>query len=127
MARILVADDNPDVLELLKTILLADGHDVMLAQNGKQALMMHQESPADLVITDIIMPDSGGIDLMRNLRRCSPGTRIIALSGGGNFLKSKEYLRIAKLVGVDRAFEKPFMPTDLREAVNELLPKETEV
>ena len=82
MAHILVADDQEKVRNILKSLFERDGHTVVLATNGKEALQSYQEQPAEIVVTDILMPDMEGIETIRELKRINPNVKIIAMSGG---------------------------------------------
>ena len=68
MTRILVVDDEPDILQLLVDVLRDEGHELMVAHDGMAALQVLADTVVDLVITDTIMPRSGGIELIRCLR-----------------------------------------------------------
>jgi len=120
MARILVIDDEPSVRDLLNSMLSDEGYEVMEAADGKLAMKLLQEQPADLVITDLIMPEKEGIETIMDLRRDFPEVRIIAMSGGG-IIEAKDYLGMARGMGAHRVFEKPFRVADMLNAVRELL------
>jgi DNA-binding response OmpR family regulator len=120
MARILVIDDEPSVRELLYAILIEEGYEVVEAADGKAGMRLFQESPADLVITDLIMPEKEGIETIMDLRRDFPDVKIIAMSGGG-IIQAEDYLGMARGVGAHRGFEKPFGVSDMLKAVRELL------
>jgi DNA-binding response OmpR family regulator len=120
MARILVIDDEPSVRELLCAILTQEGHEVVEAADGKAGMRLFRESPVDLVITDLIMPEKEGLETIMELRRDFPEVKIIAISGGG-IIHAKDYLNMACAMGAHRAFEKPFGVPDMLNAVRELL------
>ena len=120
MARILIIDDEPSVRELLITMLMEEGHEVVEAADGKAGLRLLQERPADLVITDLIMPEKEGIETIMDLRRDFPDVKIIAMSGGG-IIQAQDYLGMAQGMGAHRVFEKPFGVGAMLTAVRELL------
>jgi DNA-binding response OmpR family regulator len=120
LARILVIDDNPDVLNTLHEMLTREGHSVEDAPTSSEGLRMHREDPFDLVLTDIVMPDREGISTIIELRGLYPRLKIIAKSGGGDF-EPYGYLDIARRVGADRTIPKPFSRTELLEALNDVL------
>jgi len=120
MARILVIDDEPSVRELLCAMLIEDGYDVAEAADGKAGMDLFRERRADLVITDLIMPEKEGIETILELRRHFPEVKIIAMSGGG-IIDAGDYLGMARGVGAHRVFEKPFGVSDMLNAVRELL------
>jgi DNA-binding response OmpR family regulator len=112
MARILVIDDDRDVREMLRRILEHDGHEVIEASNGEAGVRLYRERPADVVITDIIMPEKEGIETIRDLRRENPQIKIIAISGGGRIGPS-DYLNAARMLGAKKTFSKPFSRQEL--------------
>ena len=130
MGCILIIDDEEDIRDALQMILERAGHTVNTASNGKEAVEMQRVEPADLVITDIIMPDQDGVSAIREIRAEFAGVRIIAISGGGgaepvaykpDAITTTAYLAAAKAAGADRIFTKPFERKDLLQAVDELL------
>lgn len=122
MPRILIVDDDDAFRKMLRTTLQKLGYDAGEAANGKQAMREQQAAPADVVITDLIMPEQEGLETIQALRRLHPGVRIIAMSGGGR-LNARDFLTAARLFGADRTFTKPFAHADLVAAIDELAPK----
>lgn len=86
MAKILLVDDEPTIRELLKTVLSFARHDVHLASNGEEALkiFMDAQSPFDLIITDMIMPEADGFRLVEEIALRDPKAKIIIMSGWFN-------------------------------------------
>ena len=123
MARILVVDDEEMIRAMLRKVLERAGHEAGGAADGNEALRLQRENAADVVVTDIIMPDMDGTELIIILKREFPDTKIIAISGGGR-IGPQGYLQLAKRFGADRTFGKPFEVSDFMEAVDEVL-KET--
>jgi len=121
MAKILIIDDEPGVLHVLREILESVGHSVTEAQDGEAALREFEGKPADLVVTDIFMPGMDGIELMVNIRKTLPDARVLAMSGGG-LLSRDQALSDAVLLGADHILEKPFSKDEVLEAVNRTLP-----
>lgn len=121
MARILVIEDEEDIRGLYSRILKHAGHDVIDAPDGKVGIELYRENPADLVITDIIMPEKEGIELIRELRRDFPEAKIIAVSGGGQATSSSTCLRLAKGFGAVKTLAKPFSQQELVDTVREVL------
>ncbi len=107
MANILILDDDKDILNLLGTILRQSGHQVHCLEDGRQAVAIHKESPIDLIITDILMPEFDGIEVIRQFRQLSPELKIIAISGGG-YTDPQQFLSMAQRLGADATFNKPF-------------------
>jgi CheY-like chemotaxis protein len=120
MARILVIDDDDQVRDMLRQMMAHAGHDVVVAADGEIGMRMHREQPADLVLTDIIMPEKDGWEAIVELRKEFPAVKIIAISGGGR-LGPYSYLAIAKRFGALRVFAKPIEKAELLRAVEELL------
>src|SRR5256886_3615643 len=120
MARILVIDDDVQVRGAVRRILERAGHTVEDVGNGDAGLRATRERPADLIITDIFMPERDGIETIRQLRRESPQVKIIAISGGDR-TQTLDLRRDAELLGASRALRKPFELSDLVQAVVELL------
>ena len=81
MAKILIVDDDEMDRVLISQSLAAAGHEPLFAPNGKAALRIWRRNPADLVVTDIAMPDLNGLELIEALRLEDPWVRIIAISG----------------------------------------------
>lgn len=121
MSTILVVDDEEDVRVMLKTALNRNGCQVSTAASGREALALYKNEGFDLVITDLVMPDVSGIDLIMELRNLNSGVNIIAISGGGGITGRFEYLPIAKLIGANYIFSKPFSLAEMRKAVDSML------
>ena len=120
MARILVADDDIVIRQVLKQHLEEAGYDVLVAQNGEEALKLSQGTSVDLLITDIIMPKKEGLETITEFRRHFPSVKIIAMSGGGTG-EADVYLDIAKRLGAQKIFAKPFDLRELLEGVRKLI------
>ena len=120
MAKIVVIDDEPIIRETVSEMLKKAGHEVESAEDGDAGLSLCRDLDADLVITDIIMPEKEGIETIRDLVRDHPTIKIIAISGGGR-IDNTDLLRIARHFGAHHILEKPFSRKDLLEAVDKLL------
>lgn len=120
MARILIIDDDDLLRSTLKQALEHFGHSVREAADGIQGIAAYHAEPAELVITDIVMPEKEGLDIIRDLRRDYPGLRIIAMSGGLAY-DPKLYLHMAERFGATAVLAKPFELTELRRIVDEAL------
>jgi CheY-like chemotaxis protein len=104
--RLLVVDDDADMRLTLKLALEIAGYVVEVAANGREAVARQRESPCDVLITDIFMPDADGFEAIA-FRKQFPRTRIIVVSGGAQFTK-RDYLPDAQLIGADATLQKPF-------------------
>ena len=120
MAYILVIDDDDQIRALLQQVLERAGHKVVSAADGNQGIKLFRAQAADLIITDIIMPEKEGLETIMELRRDFPEVRIIAISGGGR-MKPDEYLHLAERCGAHRTLTKPFWREELLAAVRECL------
>ena len=121
MAKILVVDDEAQVRGMLVKMLSVEHHEVIEAENGVQGCKKYREHQPDLLITDLVMPEKNGIDMMMELKKEFPSIRIVAISGGGGITGSFDYLPIAKLVGALHILQKPFTLQALKSAVAEAL------
>jgi DNA-binding NtrC family response regulator len=120
MARILVIDDDVQILEMLRQTLEREGYEVIGSLDGKEGIRLYREAPTDLIITDIVMPEKEGIETIMELKRDFPDVKIIAISGGGR-IGPEDYLRIAKKLGAMHTFTKPIGREELLGVVRELL------
>ena len=105
--RLLIVDDDADMRLSLKLALEMAGYTAELAADGREALAIQQQRPADVLITDIFMPESDGFEVIDAVRRGFPQTRIVVISGGAKLAK-REYLLDAALMDVDAILPKPF-------------------
>lgn len=120
MQRILLIDDDHHILLMIKKMLERAGYEVDLASNGNEGLELFQKLPAELVITDIIMPEKEGLETIREMKRMKPDLKIIAMSGGGK-ISADSYLETAKIFGASMVLQKPFAQKTMVSAVNELM------
>ena len=120
MARILIIDDDDLFRIMLRKMLEYEGYDVVDAPDGNEGVRLYRKEPTDLVITDILMPEKEGIEIIRELRSDFSEVKIIAISGGGS-VGINNYLDIAKMLGAQFTFKKPFRREEFLEAVRESL------
>jgi DNA-binding response OmpR family regulator len=120
VAYILIVDDDDLLRGALHKTLVRAGHDVEDAPDGMAALQAFGRQRCDVVITDIVMPQAEGLDMIRTLRRLDPEVKIIAISGGG-VGKAGDYLDMAKKFGATRVLAKPFSGAEIAAAVSEVL------
>jgi len=105
--KIIVVDDEAPIRKLFHKILEPQGHEVLDAENGKEAIEIINNSDVSLVITDIVMPIMHGVDLIMSLKKSFPDLPIIAMSGGGGISGRFNYLEIAGMIGAENIFNKP--------------------
>jgi two-component system, chemotaxis family, chemotaxis protein CheY len=110
--KILVIEDNAMVRNTVMRILQSAGYQVVIANDGLQGIHAFRKEQPDLVISDIIMPEQEGIATIRQILGEKPGTKIIAISGGGR-IGNTDFLQIARKMGAIDALAKPFDPEEL--------------
>ena len=120
MPRILIIDDERPVRAVLRQMLEREGYEVDEATDGAVGIKLLHTRPADLVITDLFMPDKEGIETMMEVQKHFPRVKIIAISGGGRMGKI-DLLPMAKSFGAQRTLAKPFERRELLQAVREVL------
>jgi two-component system, chemotaxis family, chemotaxis protein CheY len=120
MAHILVIDDDAVLRRVITLALEQVGHTVLRCENGRKAIEFLSRENADLLITDIVMPEMDGVETVRAARRLKPQLPILAISGGGSF-EPQDYLGIAQAFGANAVLPKPFRPADLIDKVTGLL------
>lgn len=120
MTKILIIDDESEIRSMLSQLLEREGFEVMGAPNGKEGMRLYRESPADLIITDIIMPEKEGLEIIRDLKKDYPDVKIIAISGGSK-IGLGDYLPIAEKFGAIKTFQKPVRKEELLKAIRDVL------
>ena len=120
MKTILLVDDDDLLAEMLRQALTAFGYAVVRARNGREALPLYDPQTVALVLTDLIMPDMEGLELILSLQKRDPAVRIIAMSGGGRN-EPQAYLSVAEKAGAVKTLTKPFPLATLRAALKECL------
>ena len=120
MKRILIVDDDSTIRKLIEVILTKNGFKVEAVSNGIKALSILKKDDFDIVITDLIMPEMDGIELLRELHLKSHKIKVIAMSGGG-IASGARYLKMAKTLGVDELIAKPISTKRLLSCVNRLI------
>jgi CheY-like chemotaxis protein len=120
LRRLLVVDDNEDMRQTMNRLLERLGYEVEIASNGARALEMQRKVAADVLITDIFMPDTDGLETINQFRTNFPHVRIIAMSGGGASIREADYLSTATVAGADAVLRKPFSKESLIEALQGL-------
>jgi DNA-binding response OmpR family regulator len=128
--KVLIIDDERDVRDSVRKILERAGFEVNVADGGAAGLEAYRSHGADVVITDIIMPEPHGVDVIAALRKADERVRIIAISGGGNFgpsgympaaITTNAYLAAASKAGANAVLTKPFERQELVDLINDLV------
>jgi CheY-like chemotaxis protein len=127
MARILVIDDHDLVRQSLKSVVERGGHEVVVAAEGRDGLKSFQAGNFDLVITDVLMPEVDGLEVVQGVRRLSSTVPIIVMSGGHTTRYSAgravgpDYLKMARAFGATKVLNKPFSHRQLLSLIAECL------
>jgi CheY-like chemotaxis protein len=120
MATILVVDDNDLVRDALALLLARTGHGILEAADGEEALLLIKTSVPDLVVTDILMPEMAGFEMIEKVRKAAPDVKIIAMTGGTP-IGPEDLLQHAARLGANETFAKPIDREKFLESVNRLL------
>jgi len=118
MAAILIIDDEEQVRRLFQVALAEAGYRVLTAESGPHGLRLLQHQEVDLMLVDIFMPETDGLDLIPRLRATRPTSKIIAMSGGS---WEWDYLDSAKQLGANDTLKKPFSQQELLDVVSSQL------
>jgi len=118
--RILVIEDDPFMRETLQDVVEDKGYYITTVANGKRGISLHEKEHYDLIITDVLMPDIDGLEVIMKIRQNFPQTKLLAVSGGGH-ISSKEYLMMARELGSNGVVQKPFNNDELVEKIASLL------
>ena len=121
MARILLIDDEPLIITMLSTFLGREGHEVVSAGDGKEGLKILDGGSFDLIITDIIMPECDGFEVLMSIEKMPNRPKTIAMSGGSSYLVQEYLLDISEKMKADRVIPKPIQLSKLSEIIDELL------
>ena len=117
---ILVVDDDADFRAVVGRVLSGAGYGVAEARDGINALAVLGAEPADILVTDIIMPDGDGIELIGAVKGRYPAMRILAISGRGA-MGALDVLKMAAMLGADATLQKPLSPEELLAKIADLV------
>ncbi len=120
MATILVIDDVPEMRSYLQEILERAGYSVTTAANGNEGIRLYKQNPTDIVITDLLMPEKDGVEMVLDLRKDYPEVKIIVVTGGGN-IHGMDLLDLIDFLPVDYSCTKPIDKKKLLMAIDTLL------
>ncbi len=112
MKKILIIDDDPIILSLMQAMLSKHEYITKTAGDGHEGLEMIKHEQFDVVVTDLIMPQIDGMEVIKKVRKQSPETKIIAISGGGR-IDADVYLQMAERMQEVATLCKPFTAKDL--------------
>lgn len=114
----IVADDMLEIRLLLEMWLREAGCTVKCAATGNEVTRLARKQHFDLIVTDVIMPDGDGLDVIIDLKRSQPKARVLAISGGGRHLQAADCLKFAKGLGAHDVLLKPFDREQFMSAVS---------
>lgn len=121
MLHVMIVDDDPMLRQMLEDIFGEAGWQTSTAEDGRRALeRLETAQPPDLVVTDIIMPDKEGLELIQDIRRFDRHLPVVAISGGGR-IDPQSYLNLARQFGAVETVAKPFTPSSILEAAGRAL------
>jgi DNA-binding NtrC family response regulator len=124
MERILIIDDEAPIRSMIRLMLERAGYTVAEASDGMEGIRCYRQTPADLIITDLIMPNQDGIGMMLELKKEFSSAKVIAMSGGG-LNRPEGYLRGAQKLGALCTLSKPINRQELLRAVRDALKSQT--
>jgi len=119
MPKVLIIEDDADVRAMIQQLLEREGFEVLLAGDGVEGIEAFVAGSPKLVITDLYMPRMKGIEAIKQIRKISADTKILAISGGGRY-SLETHLKRARSAGATETLAKPFEPSELLSAVNRL-------
>lgn len=120
MARVLVIEDDSDFRDTLAAMLRSADHEVQCVRNGREALELLASATYDLLVTDVLMPEVDGIELLTTMRKMRSRLPVIAISGGGSMPASLA-LSLSTSLGASAVLFKPFYTQELLETVDRAL------
>lgn len=123
MAKILVVEDESVFRSVINAALTQAGHEVLEATDGRHAMEILGASQVDVIVADIVMPESDGLELIMNLKEAKRPTPIIAMTG--NYGHSNLYLKVAASLGAEHVLQKPFRTDQLIRAIQDVLPEKS--
>ena len=117
---ILLVDDDEQFRAMLSEALTGEGFQVREASDGRQGIKLYVEQPTDIVITDLVMPEKEGLEMIVEIRKLHSEVKIIAMSGGGRG-SPQNYLKMAKAFGAQLVLAKPFSHCEILDAISQVL------
>ncbi|MCP5156606.1 MAG: response regulator [Ectothiorhodospiraceae bacterium] len=116
---VMVVDDDDVLRSYLQELLEGEGYTTIVASNGREALKRMSDGVPDIVLTDLVMPECEGVELMQSVRREIGPVPVIAMSGGRRM--SSTYLEVADRLGADATLAKPFKARELLDTIERIL------
>ena len=122
MINVVLIDDDESTIDLITAFLPKENYSVFSTLSAKTGVEYIKNNHVDVLITDIIMPEVSGLEVISEMIRIKPNLKIIAISGGGA-INTKQFLALAGGLGAHKILSKPFVANDLLSALKELFPE----
>ncbi len=119
MATILVVDDELSIRDLLQTVLVRKGHEVVTAQDGQKALLLFRQDRPDVTILDLKLPDIDGINLLRQIHAVNPHHPVIILTGRGTEVDEQQARELGVIEFIQKGFSLHVLGKALLRALNQ--------
>jgi len=116
-ARILVVDDEPNICQVLSAVLRRDGYEVEISRDGEEALALLERAPVDLLITDIIMNNVSGVELLRRVQASSPQTPVVMMTAYGTIKSAVDAIKLGAFDYLAKPFDMDQMKSVVRKAL----------
>lgn len=122
---ILVADDEPNIRRVLEALFLKSGYKVFTAENGRSAISIASSNPVDILISDLIMPDMSGVDVLRSVKEIQPQCAAILVTAHGTIRTAVDAMRLGAFNYVTKPFDLDELQKMVKQALSEVdAPKE---
>ena len=118
-ARILVVDDEPKICQVLSAVLRKDGYDVQVSRDGEEALSLLEQNPVDLLITDVVMNNVGGVDLLQRVQSASPQTPVVMMTAYGTIKSAVDAIKLGAFDYLAKPFDMEQMKSVVRKALSQ--------
>jgi DNA-binding response OmpR family regulator len=119
VGKILVIDDNPHVVDILGTYLQQEGYGILGALTSDEGLKLAILSKPDLVLLDIALPGTNGIEVLKRIRSINPTTRVIMVTGNSDPVLAREALELGALAYIDKPFDFEYLKRVIAAALRE--------
>jgi two-component system response regulator AtoC len=116
-ARILVVDDEPNICQVLSAVLRKDGHQVEVSRDGEEALALLEKTPVDLLITDVIMNNVSGVELLQRVQAASPQTPVVMMTAYGTIKSAVDAIKLGAFDYLAKPFDMEQMKAVVRKAL----------
>ncbi len=121
MPTVMIVDDEELIRSMIRKSLVSTGYEVIEAEDGKEAMVLIQQSSVDLVIADLVMPKKGGLEILMEINTLYPNLKKIAISGKIP-TDNESIAGLTDNFGVDAVFSKPFEIFDMLKVIKKLVP-----